>query len=52
MRSATRKSSTELHEMAYLDEAELILFGGSGLIVMVFIDDASSFRVFVPACAD
>ena len=50
-RTARLKLSTELNENAFLDEAEVILSDKTRLMVMVILDDASSFRVIVPTTA-
>ncbi|CAK0806782.1 unnamed protein product [Prorocentrum cordatum] len=50
-RSANLKLSTEFNENVFLDEAEVILSDGTRLMVMVILDDASSFRVIVPTTA-
>ena len=51
VRSANLKLSTEFNQNVLLDEAEVILSDGTRLMVMVIIDDASSFRVIIPTKA-
>ena len=48
VRSANLKLSTEFNENVLLDEAEVFLSDGTRLMVMVIVDDASSFRAFIP----
>ena len=42
---------TEFGQNVLLDEAEVILSDNTRLVVMVIIDDASSFRVIIPTRA-
>ena len=51
VRSANLKLSTEFNENVLLDEAEVILSDNTRLLVMIIIDDASSFRVIIPTKA-
>ena len=51
MRTANLQLSTELNENVLLDEAEVILSDNTRLLVMIIIDDASSFRVIIPTKA-
>ena len=48
VRTANLKLSTEFNENVLLDEAEVILSDNSRLLVMIIIDDASSFRTIIP----
>ena len=51
VRSANLKHSTEFNENVLLHEAEVILSDGTRMLVMIIIDDASSFRVIIPTKA-
>ncbi|CAK0825150.1 unnamed protein product [Prorocentrum cordatum] len=50
-RSANLKLSTEFNENVFLDEAMVILSDKTRLMVIVILDDASSFRVIISTTA-
>ena len=51
IRSAAWIQSQEFNENVFLDEIEVVLSDMTRVVIMVILDDASSFRVFVPTKA-